>query len=57
MTSGRIDKGVVMVGMISSKLVVSMVEIGVEMDWSQVEGGSGSFRLAASSKRFLNVDL
>jgi len=46
-----------MVGMISSKFVVSMMELGVEIDWSQVEGGSGSFRLGASSKRFLDVDL
>ena len=40
-TSGRIDKAVVMVGMISSRFVVLMVELGVEMDWSQVDGGSG----------------
>ena len=57
MTSVRMDKAVVMVGMISSRPVVSMLELGVEMDWSQVEGGSGSFHLGASSKRFLNVDL
>ena len=40
-TSGRIDKAVVMVGMISSNFVVSILELGVEMDWSQVDGGSG----------------
>ena len=57
MTSGRINKAVVMVGMILSRLVVSMMELGIEMDWSQVDGGSGSFRLGASFKRFLNVDL
>ena len=55
--SGRMDKAVVMVGMISSRFVLSMVELGVEMDWSQVDGGSGSFCLGASSKSFLNVDL
>ena len=32
--SGRIYKAVVMVGMILSRFVVSMVELGVEMDWS-----------------------
>ena len=41
MTSGRIDKAVVIVGMISSNFVVSILELGVEMYWSQVAGGSG----------------
>ena len=56
-TFGRIDKVAVMVGMILSRFVVSMVKLGVEMDWSQVDGGSGSFCLGASSKSFSNVDL
>ena len=44
-------------GMIPSRFVVSMVDLGVETDWSQVDGGSGSFCLGASNKRFLHVDL
>ena len=55
--SGRIDRAVVMVGMISSIFWVSIGRLGIEMDWSQFEGGSGSFCLVAPSRMFLKVDL
>ena len=55
--SGRIDRAVEMVGMISSIFWVSIGRLGMLMDWSQVEGGSGSFCLSAPSRMFLNVDL
>ena len=57
MKSGKMDKAVVMVGMSSSRPVVSMMELGVEIDWSQVESESESFCLGGSSKRFLNLDV
>ena len=53
--SGRIDRVVTMVDMISSMFWVG--RLGIEMDWSQLEGGSGSFRLVAPSRMFLKVDL
>jgi len=51
-TYGRMDNVVVVVGMISSRPVLLMVELGVAMNWSQVEGGPGSLSLRSSSKRF-----
>jgi len=55
--SGRIDRAVVMVGMILSLFWVLIGRLGIEMDWSQFEGGSGSFFLVAPSRMFLKVDL